>query len=485
MVNRKIICKSLGSLLFLEATMMGYCLIVALCYGEEDVFAFIASILVTTFFGFVLRYVGSNATNSMSLRDAYLLVTLAWMVFSLFGTMPFMISGYITSFTDAYFEAMSGFTTTGATIVDDIEKFPHGLLFWRSLTQWLGGLGIVFFTVTLLPSMSGGVIRVFSAEATGPMRNKMHPKLRTGARWIWTIYLVLTLGCMGCYMACGMSLFEGLNFAMSSAATGGFSIYNDAATHFRSPSMEYVTALCCFLSGINFTLLYYTGAKHRFRPLFRNSEFKLYVSLTLACTLFITLVLFFHNHYDLEHAFRNSVFQVVSFTTTTGLFNDDIAQWPAVTWIVLSVCMIIGACSGSTSGGVKCIRGVMIFKVVRNEFRQIIHPNAVLPLKVDGRNVPQSKRVTLLAFMMMYFVLCLLISFVMVGFGVNGSKALTISISCMSNVGPSLGVAIGTPMSWSTLPEVAKWLCSAMMLVGRLEIFSVLVILTPQFWNKN
>lgn len=485
MINTRVIYKSLGSLLFLEAMMMGYCLLMALYFNEEDVFAFIASILVTTFFGFILRYVGSNASNSLSLRDAYLLVAVAWIMFSLFGTMPFMISGYIGNFTDAFFESMSGFTTTGATIVDDIEKFPHGLLFWRSLTQWLGGLGIVFFTIALMPSMSGGNIKVFAAEATGPIRTKLYPRLKTSAQWIWMVYILITAACMACYMAFGMNWFEGINFAMSSAATGGFSIYNDSTAYFHSPAMEYTTTFFCFLSGINFTLLYYSAAKLKFRQLFRNSEFKLYLSMVAGCTLFIMLELIIRNHYDVEHAFRSGVFQVVSFITTTGLFNDDAGQWPHVTWVVLAVCMFVGACSGSTSGGIKCVRAVMIAKVVRNEFRQILHPNAVLPLKVDGSNVPTNKRVTLLAFLTMYLALCLVVAFIMIACGIDNTNAITICLSCLSNVGPTLGTEIGPTMSWSELPAVAKWLCSAMMLVGRLEMFTVLVILTPQFWTKN
>lgn len=485
MVNRKIIYKSLGSLLFLEATMMGYCLLMALCFDEEDVFAFLASMLVTTFFGFILRYMGSAASNSLSRRDAYLLVTVAWTAFSLFGSLPFLVSGYIPGFTDAFFESMSGFTTTGATVVDDIERFPHGLLFWRSLTQWLGGLGIVFFTVALVPSMSGGTVKVFAAEATGPIRTKLHPRLRTGARWIWMVYIAITVACMGCYMAFGMNWFEGICFAMSSAATGGFSIYNDSTAFFHSPAMEYTTAFFCFLSGINFTLLYYSAAKLRLRQLFRNSEFKLYFWMVAGCTAFIMLELMLRNHYDVERAFRSGVFQVVSLATTTGLFNDDAGQWPHVTWVVLAVCMFVGACSGSTGGGIKCVRAVMIFKVVRNEFRQILHPNAVLPLRVGGVNVSQGKRVTLLAFLAMYLWLCLVVAFVMIACGIDGTNAVTICLSCLSNVGPTLGTAIGPTMSWSELPAVAKWLCSAMMLVGRLEMFTVLVILTPQFWTKN
>ncbi len=485
MIHFKIIYKILGSLLFIEASLMICCLVMALCYNEDDLFAFIVSVITTLFCAFVLRHVGRNADNFLSLRDAYLVVTLAWMVFSLFGTLPFIISGYVPSFTDAYFETMSGFTTTGATVIDNVDILPHGLLFWRSLTQWIGGLGIVFFTIALLPSMVGGSVKVFSAEATGPINSKLHPRLSMSAKWIWMVYLVLTAACFGCYLLGGMNWFDGLNFSMSTTATGGFATHNESISYFHSPTLEYVCTVFTFLSGVNFTLLYFSAAKLKFKQLFSNAEFRFYLMLVVVFSLFIMFELMFHNHYDIEHAFRSGIFQVVSFITTTGLFNDDAGKWPHVTWVILAICMFFGACSGSTSGGMKCIRGVMLLKIIKNEFRQILHPNAVLPVKIDGVNVQQQKRVTLLAFLTVYLVLCLIMSFTMIAVGVDNTNAITITLSCIGNVGPTLGIEIGPTMSWSMLPDFAKWMCSLMMLIGRLEIFTVLVIFTPQFWKEN
>ena len=252
-----------------------------------------------------------------------------------------------------------------------------------------------------------------------------------------------------------------------------------------SPALEYICAFFCFLSGVNFTLLYAAVIKFKIKDLFKNSEFKFYMLLVTAFTAFIMVELIAMRNYDVEHAFRSSIFQVVSFITTTGLFNDDAAVWPHVTWVVLAACMFFGACSGSTSGGLKCIRGVMLVRMVKNEFRQILHPNAVLPLKIDGVNVPMQKRVTLLAFLTTYLIICLVISFTMIAMGIDNTNAITITLSCVGNVGPTLGTEIGPTMSWSELPDVAKWFCSLMMLIGRLEIFSVLVILTPAFWREN
>lgn len=467
--------------------MMLVCMGIAIGYQEEDILPFASSAVITMLGGFLLKYFGRDAKNKLSRRDAYLLVSLLWVVFSLFGTLPFLAGGYIKNFTDAFFEAMSGFTTTGATIIDDVEALPHGILFWRSLTQWVGGLGIVFTTIALIPSLAGGggSIRVFAAEATGPIKNKLHPKLSTNVRWIWFVYLFISLACMGCYMLFGMNWWEAINYAMSSAATGGFSINNNSTEYFHSPALEYVTTFFCFVSGINFMLIYTSIVKGRLKSLFRDAEFKLYVGIVGAATLFIMLELLLRNQYGLEHAFRSALFQVVSFITTTGLFNDDAALWPHVTWMVLALCMFIGACSGSTSGGMKCVRGVMLFKIVKNELVQRLHPNAVLPLKINGTNIPDRQRVSLLAFVTAYLLLFFIMAFVMIAAGIDNTNAITICLSSLSNVGPTLGIEIGPTMSWSVLPAFAKWMCSFMMLVGRLEIFTVLVTLTPSFWTRN
>lgn len=485
MINLKLIYKIIGSLLFIEAALMAMCLIMAIAWGESDIKAFSISIAVTLVCALLLRYLGRKSDNMLSRRDAYLVVTLSWVLFSLFGTLPFMTGGYIKSFTDAYFETMSGFTTTGATIIDDVECLPHGILFWRSLTQWIGGLGIVFFTIALLPSLIGGSVKIFAAEATGPIRMKLHPKLSTSSQWIWMVYLILTVACALSYMFFGMDWFDAVNYSMSTTATGGFSTHNASAAFFHNAAIEYTCALFCFLSGTNFTLLYFTVAKLKFKELFRNSEFKLYFALVAVFSVFIAIELMIHNGYDIEKALRCGLFQVVSFITTTGLFSDDAGKWPHVTWVVLATCMFVGACSGSTSGGLKCIRGVMLLKIVKNEFRQILHPNAVLPLKIDNINVPNSKRVTLLAFLTVDLILCLICSFWMIAEGIDSTNAITITLSSIGNVGPTLGLEIGPTMSWSMLPDDAKWLCSLLMLIGRLEIFSVLVIFTSAFWKDN
>ena len=485
MVNFRIISKIIGSLLFVETFFMSWCLIIALTQHEDDVPAFLVSMLLTFGFGFLFLFLGRHSENTLSRRDAYVVVTAVWVIFSLFGMFPFLIHGSITNLTDAFFETMSGFTTTGSSIIDDVEILPHGILFWRSLTQWIGGLGIVFFTIAILPSLVGGSVKVFAAEATGPIKAKMHPRLTTTAKWIWSIYLLLTLGCGIAFWLAGMNWFEALNYSITTTATGGFAIHNESTEFFHSPTIDYISITFQFFSGINFTLLYICIIKMKLKALLTNSEFKLYISVVIGATLWIMYLLLSRMDYDLERAFRCALFQVVSFITTTGMFNDDAGTWPHITWVILGVVMYLGACAGSTSGGFKCIRGVMLLKVIRNNFRQILHPNAVLPVKINGISIPQSKLVALFAFFTLTMLMVLFTATIMIVSGIDNTNAITIALSCVSNVGPTLGTQIGPVMSWSALPDYIKWILCPLMLMGRLEIMTVLVLFTRAFWKEN
>ena len=485
MVNFRIISKIIGSLLFIEAFFMAWCVAIAFYYHEDDTLAFLLSMLLTFGSAFILLLAGRKAENTLSRHDAYVVVTAVWVIFSFFGMFPFLVHGSITNITDAYFETISGFTTTGASILDDVEVLPHGILFWRSLTQWIGGLGIVFFTIAILPSLVGGSVKVFAAEATGPIKAKMHPRLSTTAKWIWSIYLFLTIGCGISFWVAGMDWYDALNYSMTTTATGGFAIHNESTEYFHSPTIDYISITFQFLSGINFTLLYICIFKGKIKSIFRNSELKLYISIVVGATLWIMYLLFTRMDYDLEKSFRCALFQVVSFMTTTGMFNDDAGTWPHITWVILGIVMYLGACAGSTSGGFKCIRGVMLLKVIRNNFRQILHPNAVLPVKINGISIPQSKLVALFAFFTLTMLMILVTATIMIVVGIDNTNAITIALSCVSNVGPTLGTQIGPVMSWSGLPDVIKWLLCPLMLMGRLEIMTVLVLFTPNFWKEN
>lgn len=485
MLNYKLIFKVIGSLLSMETMMMMLCVAVALYYQENDIMPFVWSALITLGSSAFFLWLGHKAENQMSRRDAYLVVTLSWVVFSVFGSLPFYIGQYFDTYTNSFFETMSGFTTTGATVFDDVEHLPHGILFWRSLTQWIGGLGIVFFTIAVLPSLVGGSMKVFSAEATGPVKSKLHPRIGTTAKWIWSIYLFLTIACCVCFLFLDMGVFDAVNHAMTITATGGFGTHNDSIAFFNDVRIEAVSIFFQFIAGINFMMFYLAVFKQDFKNFFRNSELRFYCMLVISASAFIAYMLMKYNHYDLEHALRSSVFQVISFITTTGLFNDDAGQWPHVTWVVLGILMFTGACAGSTSGGFKSIRMLMIIKVTRNEFKHILHPKAVLPVKINGQNYTPTYQSTLLAFLSLYLLVCLFADMVMIFVGVDHVNAITISLSCVSNVGPTLGTQIGPEMSWNSLPDMAKWICTLLMLIGRLEIFSVLILFTREFWKDK
>ena len=464
---------------------MAWCVGIAFSYEEDDTLAFLLSMLITFGSAFSFLMIGRKSENTLNRHDAYVVVTAVWVIFSFFGMLPFLIHGCIPNVTDAFFETISGFTTTGASILDDVEVLPHGILFWRSLTQWIGGLGIVFFTIAILPSLVGGSVKVFAAEATGPIKAKMHPRLSTTAKWIWSIYLLLTICCGLAFWAVGMEWFDALNYSMTTTATGGFSIHNDSLAFFQDAKVDYIAILFQFLSGINFTLLYMSIFKGRLGLLFKNSEFKLYICLVAMATASITLILMSEVGYGLDHAFRSGLFQVVSFMTTTGIFNDDVARWPHITWIILGSVMFIGACAGSTSGGFKCIRAVMTLKTLRNNFRQSLHPNAVLPVKINGQSVPQSRIVSLFAFFTLFMFMILVTAAIMIVSGIDTINSIVIALSCVSNIGPSLNNDIGACITWSGMPEYVKWILSLLMLMGRLEILTVLVLFTRSFWKEN
>ena len=485
MINFRIIFKIIGSLLFIEAFFMTWCAAMAFYFHEEDQIAFLMSLLITFGSGFLFLLLGRNAENMLSRKDAFLLVTAVWVIFSLFGMFPFLIHGCVPNITDAFFETMSGFTTTGASIIDDVEVLPHGILFWRSLMQWIGGLGIVFFTIAILPSLVGGSVKVFAAEATGPVKAKMHPRLTTTAKWIWSIYLLLTIGCGIAFWLAGMNWFDATNYSMTTTATGGFAIHNDSLAFFHDPTIDYIAIVFQFLAGINFTLLYASIFKSKFDALFKNSEFKLYISILLLSAAGIATVLYLQSDYELEPAIRSSLFHVVSFMTTTGMFNDDVAQWPHITWIILGALMFIGGCAGSTSGGFKCIRAVMTLKSLRNNFRQILHPNAVLPVRINGQSVPQARIVALFAFFTLFILMILVTAGIMLLSNIDMINSIVIALSCVSNIGPSLSTDIGANISWSGMSDFVKWTLCPLMLMGRLEIMTVLVLFTRSYWKEN
>ena len=482
LINKKMIFRVLGVLLFIESAMFLLCAAISLCYGEQDYQYFLYTILLNTLVGGVLLICSRGAENRLTRRDGYCIVTFTWFLFTLFGMLPFYFSGGIPSVTDAFFETMSGFTTTGATILDDIESLSHGLLFWRSLTQWIGGLGIVFFTIAVLPIFGGGTIQLFSAEAIGVTHDKTHPRIDVMAKWLWMIYAILTIAETVLLMIGGMSFFDAVCHSFSTTATGGYSTKQASVAYWNSPFIEYVIAIFMILSGINFSL-YFMCLKGKGKRLFQDDEFRWFMKSVSILTLVITLALVFQNHYDWEKAFRRALFQVATAHTSCGFATDDYNLWPSFTWMLLIFAMLSGGCTGSTSGGIKNMRLMILARNIKNEFKRMLHPRAVLPVRVNRQVISPSIIASVNTFFVFYLFCALVGWTLLMFFGVGLTEAMSTVISSLGNVGPGLG-AFGPAFSWAALPDAAKWVLSFLMLIGRLELFAVLLLFYSGFWER-
>lgn len=483
MINFKTIIRIIGILLLLLTLMLLSCSGISFYYQDEALTDFWISAAITAGVGLLLAFLGKNGERQLTRRDGYVLVSFAWLAFTIFGMLPFYISGYIPSITNAFFETMSGFSSTGATILDNIEELPHGLLFWRSMTQWIGGLGIIMFTIAVLPIFGFSGSQVFAAEASGPTHDKVHPRIGITARWIWSIYSGITLLLIILLMLGGMNLFDSVCHAFTTTSTGGFSTKQASVAYYHSPYIEYILSLFMFISGINFTLILLC-TQRKFQKVIHDAELKWYFWSVTCFTLSIAAVLYFTTSMGIEESFRKSLFQVITLHTSTGFATDDYTLWAPVTWGMLTVVMIIGACAGSTTGGMKCIRMAILSKVSKNEFKHILHPNAVLPVRTNKQVISPTIISTVLAFCFLYFAICIISILTMMLLGVGFTESVGCVISAMGNMGPGLGET-GPAYSWNALPAAAKWLLSFLMLLGRLELFTVLLLFTPDFWKKN
>ena len=484
MIHFKIISRIIGLLLLIEALFMTGAFSMSLYYKENITMAYIYTLAATIVAGFLFLYCGRGKERNISRKDGYIVVSLCWIIFSIFGSMLYIFSGYIPSVTNAFFETMSGFSTTGATILDNIEDLPSSLLFWRAMTHWIGGLGIVFFTVAILPIFGMGDIHLFAAEATGPIHGKLHPRISVTARWILTIYISLTIINAICLNIAGMNILDSVCHAMSTIATGGFSNKQASIEAYHSPAIEYITTLFMFLGGTNFSLLYLTIFKGKFKDLFHDSEFKCYVNIILIATIGITIGLLLTNSQTIEKAFRDSLFQTVSTVTTTGFCTTNYMVWHPLLWFTISTLMYIGACSGSTTGAMKCVRVAILGRVMMNEFKRIVHPNAIIPVKMSHKIISAPVQSAILAFTVLYIGVVLVGVFVNMALGLDFMEAYGLSVSCTGNIGPALG-NYGPAFSMNALPDALKWFASFQMLVGRLEFFAVLLLLTPMFWKRQ
>jgi len=485
MLNFRLIYKVLGQLLYLEAMLLAACLGVGLAYGERDYATFGLPVGVAVMLGVLLSYCGRRAPNRMSRRDGFLIVSLTWVVFSLVGMLPFLVGGCTGRVAAAFFETMSGFTTTGATVFSNVDALPHSILMWRSLTHWFGGMGIVFFTIAILPNMGGGGVKFFAVETTGVKLGKLHPRLTTTARWIWSLYFVLTLACCVAYRLVGMNTFDAVNHGLSTIGTGGFSTHTESFGFFHSPRVEWTATIFMVLAGINCTLLYLLFIKRKWRTVWRDDELRCYLLMLLTAAACMFLVVHFADGVGWSESLRAACFNVASMQTTTGFTCADFMAWHPLVWLILTNISIIGACAGSTSGGLKCVRILVLWKLSKAEFRQMLHPHAFLPVRISGKSLGINVARSIMVFLMVYFLLILVSTFIMVGNGLTLLDAFGLAISSFSNVGPSVGHLIGPLGSWGQLSDGLLWLNAFLMLAGRLEIFSLLLPFTPAFWRDE
>lgn len=486
-LNVKLIFKVLGSLIIVESLFLIVPVAVAIFYRE---FSIVHNFFFTTLIGLVFGgfglLIGRKAKLTVGKREGAIMVSATWVLYTLLGSLPFYFSGVIPNFTNAFFETLSGFTTTGTTILNNIESLPYSMLFWRSMTHWIGGLGIIVIFLALLPMIGGAGYQLFTSEGTTPMREKILPKVNETAKILLFAYLTLTLLCTIALFVAGMGWFDAINHALSIVSTGGFSTKQLSIAYFNSPAIEYVTIFFMFFSGINFTLYYYF-VNFKFKKLSKNEELKYYVILLVVSTLIV-----FSSHINLnskpsfveyEESFRNSLFIVTSCITSTGLCTEDYTLWNPFTWVVLLVLMITGASTYSTSGGLKIARVVLLSKFCYYEFKKLLHPNAIMPVKFNGQIVKDDVMLRILGFAIIYIMIIIFGSFILSVTGLGFSESLSGMITSMSDVGLGLG-KLGPSHSFSEIPVFSKWFLAFIMIVGRLEIYSVLLLLTPVFWRK-
>lgn len=488
MLNFRIISKAIGGLLLLEGALMGVCFAVGCSYGEtspRDYMAWGIPIALTAVIGGILAYIGRGAQKNFGRRDGYLVVSATWIVFSVFGMLPFLFSGSTDRVAMAFFEAMSGFTTTGASAFDDIDALPHSILMWRSLSHWVGGMGIVFFTLAVLPALGIGEQKLFAAEATGVKISKLHPRISTTAHWLWSLYFLLTGSCILTYHLCGMSMFDAVNHGFSTIATGGFSTHTDSIEWFKSDIIEYVSATFMLLASINFALLYLFIVRRRFRQVLRDEELRLFLMGLFGSMVIIGLCRYFNGGHGIGESIRIAYFTTISLASTTGFTTADFSQWHPIAWITITIISVIGGCSGSTSGGLKVVRILTMWKIVRTEFKKILHPRAVLPIRLNEAPIDPNVIRTIGAYTILYIMLVVGGTALMILLGLSAVDSIGLAISSFSNIGPTIGHDIGPLTAWGCLPDSILWINSFLMLAGRLEVFSLLLPFVPAFWRDR
>ena len=495
-INARIIAHLIGLLFVVNGGFMLLATLVSYLYQDGVVFELLQASLLATALGVIAMVLTRNHRKELQKKEGYIIVAFGWFFMALIGTLPYLLTGTIPGFTNAFFETMSGFTTTGATILNDVEALPKGILFWRSITHWIGGMGIIVLAIAILPLLGIGGMQLFAAEAPGPGGDKLHPRITDTAKRLWLIYVGYTLAETLLLWAAGMSFFDAINHSLSTLSTGGFSTKNASVSFWNDqPLIQYIIMVFMFLAGTNFVLSYF-AFKGRFSKIINDEEFKLYgffiVALTLVTALFIytqadlaaSSIAHPMVYGPLESALRHGLFQVLALITTTGFVTADFTAWTPLLTIIFFGLMFLGGSAGSTSGGINIVRHLIMIKNGVLEFKRTLHPNAILPVRYNNRSVHQSIVFNVLGFFILYMLSFIVGVLVFSLLGLDFQTALGGAASTLGNVGPALG-DLGPVHTYHDLSLPAKWWASFLMLIGRLELFTVLILFTPFFWRNR
>lgn len=480
-LNYRLILGLLSRILLIISIALFATIGIALIY-HEDISPFLWSGIITSVIGagFMFLFMNNKHENHhLTKKDSYVIVCFAWIFLAIFGCLPYLFSGAIPHVVNALFESMSGFTTTGSSILTDIEILPKSILFWRSLTHWIGGIGIIVLVIIIMPSLQIGSYQMFTLESS--LQDKIKPQIKSVGRRLFLIYILLTVAEIVLLLLGRMNLFESVCHAFGTVATGGFSPKNDSIASY-SPYIQYVISIFMLLAGMNFVVHYYLF-KRDFKKVKRNEEMKFYLTVVGAITLIITLILIVKMNLPVEKAFRDSFFQVVSIITCTGFATTDYLQWPVIGWGIIFLCMFFGGSTGSTAGGIKMARHLVLFKNLKVNIRHMVSRNVIVPLKINDHTISVEENSSILSFIATYLIFFIIGSLMLVGLGVDGKTAASSIATCMAGIGPGIGT-VGPVSNFAHLPDLAKLILSFFMLLGRLEIYTVIVLFSPFFWRK-
>ena len=475
----------IGLLLMIEAAFLLIPMATSIIYGERDWLCFLVTIIVTLVAGAIMTFCIRPRSPRMGKREGFLLTALIWIFFSAFGMIPFMfMENHPLSVSDAFFEAMSGFTTTGATVMTSISHLSHGVVLWRSLMQWIGGMGIILFTLAVVPKLNhSGGMQMFNAEVTGITHDKLRPRISQTAKGLWLIYIVLTCLLFVLLIIGPMDVFEALCHAFSTMSTGGFSTADASIEAWDSVYIEIVMTVFMFLGGTSFVLLY-RAAHGDFKPIWKNDVFRTYVGIIFTCYILFVIAIFYHGQaYSVKAVTLDPIFQIVSTITSTGYEVSSFSSWGTFALSLVFALMFFGACAGSTSGGAKIDRLIYLLKNCRNEIVRCVHPNNIFTVRVNDRVIPHETVSKVIAFLCLYVIIIMVGGILLTALGLPLVDSFFSAFSCISNTGLGAGVT-GYGGSYSIVPDVGKWILALIMMIGRLELFTVLILFTPAFWKK-